>query len=152
MRLTEIQGKDNIFVVVDRINKYAHLFVVKNTISTSEVLEIFIKEVFKLHGMQNSIISDRDRKFTANVLKELFKLVGKILNMSTSYHPKIDGQTERVNQWLEGYMRNYVDGKTIHGQLGFTWVNSIIILLSIFPLECLHSNILIVIMHLILMM
>ena len=53
----------------------------------------------------------RDNKFTSNFWQELFKMVGTSLNMSTSYHPQTIVQTERVNEWLEGYLKNYVIGK-----------------------------------------
>uniref|UniRef100_A0A8R7Q3H5 Integrase catalytic domain-containing protein n=1 Tax=Triticum urartu TaxID=4572 RepID=A0A8R7Q3H5_TRIUA len=64
-----------------------------------------MKNIFRLHGLPLAIISDRDRIFTSTIWQELFKLSQTQLRLSSSYHPQTDGQTERVNQCLEGYLR-----------------------------------------------
>ena len=63
------------------------------------------------HGLPKTIVSDRDSRFTGAFWHELFRLVGTELATSTSYHPQSDGQTEIVNKWIEGYLRNYVTGQ-----------------------------------------
>ena len=98
-RMPKCQGKDNIYVVVDRLKKFVDFFEVTSTISASEVAAL---------GSPRIIISDKDSKFTGAFQQGLFGLVGKNMNMSTRYHPQTYGQTERVNQWLEGYLHNYV--------------------------------------------
>ena len=98
-------------MVVDRISKFSHFFFVSTTFSAAQAAELFFKEVFRLHRLPKSIVSDRDNIFFSAFWQELFKMVGKILTPSTRYHPQTDGQTERVNQWLEDYLRNYVSGK-----------------------------------------
>ena len=58
-----MHGKDCIFVVVDRITKFAHLFSVTTTFIAAQVAELFFKEVFRLHGLPKSIVSDKDSRF-----------------------------------------------------------------------------------------
>ena len=106
--LPKYLGKECIYVVVDRLKKFDHLFSVTSYFSAAQVADIFSKESFKLHGLPKSIVSDRDSRFMGAFWKELFILVGTQLNPSTSYHPKTDGNIDKVNQWLEGYLRNYV--------------------------------------------
>jgi hypothetical protein len=64
--------------------------------------------VYCLHGMLESIVSDRDRIFTISLWRELFCLSGTQLLMSSSYHPQTDSQIERVNQCLETFLRSFV--------------------------------------------
>ena len=73
--------------------------------------ELFFREIFRLHGLPKTIINDRDSRFMGGFWQELFRLVGTELTPSTSYHPQTNGQTEIVNKWLEGYLRNYVSGQ-----------------------------------------
>ena len=109
--LPMVQGKDCIFVVVDRLTKYAHFFAISAHYTIAQVAELFFREVFRLHSLPKTIISDRDSRFMGGFWQELFRLVGTELTPSTSYHPQTDGQTEIVNKWLEGYLRNYVSGQ-----------------------------------------
>ena len=67
--------------------------------------QAFIDNVYCRHGMPQVLISDRDKIFTSAFWQQLFKLADTTLNMSSSYHPQTDGQTERVNQCLETYLR-----------------------------------------------
>jgi hypothetical protein len=75
------------------------------------VAELFFREIFKLHSLPKTIVNDRDSRFMSTFWQELFKLVGMALTPSTNYHPQMDGQTEIVNKWVEGYLINYVAGQ-----------------------------------------
>ena len=104
-------GYDTIFVVTDCLTKMAHFFPMKKIDGTLEVAKLFVKEIFRLHGMPKSIVSDRDSKFTSNFWKATFKSIGTELRMSTAFHPQTDGETERVNRVLEDMLRMYVNDK-----------------------------------------
>lgn len=98
-------NKDLILVVVNRFTKYAHFVALKHLITVQSVAQAFTGNVFKLHGLPTVIVTDRDRIFTSHLWQKLFSKMGVKLHMSTSYHPQSDGQTERVNQCLEYYLR-----------------------------------------------
>jgi hypothetical protein len=91
--LPKSENKSVITMVFDRLSKYAHFCALQHPFTTSTVAQIFMDQVFKLHGMPHSIVSDRDPTFTNNFWQELFKLQGTQLHLSTTYHPQIDGQT-----------------------------------------------------------
>jgi hypothetical protein len=76
-----------IMLVVDHISKYAHFCALQNPFTSSIVAQLFMDQVFKLHGMLHSIISDHDPTFIGNFWQELFKLQGTQLHLSTTYHP-----------------------------------------------------------------
>jgi transposase InsO family protein len=100
-------GRNVIMVVVDRLSKYAHFVALTHPYTASTVARVFMDNSFKLHGMPNTIVSDRDRIFTSNFWQEIFKLSGTELLMSSAYHPQTDGQTEIMNKRLEGYLRSF---------------------------------------------
>lgn len=100
------RGKDVIFVVVDRLTKYAHFLALSHPYVVEQVVEDFLDNIHKLHGMPNAIITDRDRIFTSGLFHKIFKAKKVQLRFSTAYHTQTDGQTERVNQCLESYLRN----------------------------------------------
>jgi hypothetical protein len=87
----QAHGKDCIFMVVDRLTKFAHFFSIATDFSTTQVAKLFFREVFRLHSLPKTIISDRDNKFMSTFWQELFRLVGMALTLSTSYHPQTDG-------------------------------------------------------------
>jgi hypothetical protein len=102
---------DSIIVVVDKLTKAAHFIPLKTTHKAADVVNIFIREVARLHGIPKMIVSDRDPKFTSNFRKGLFKGFGMNLNFSKAYHPESDGQTERVNKVIEDIPIMYVMDK-----------------------------------------
>lgn len=97
-----------ILVVVDKFSKYAHFVPLAHPFTALDVAEAYMQFIHRLHGLPQSLISDRDRIFTSTLWTTLFRLAGTQLRMSSSYHPQTDGQTERVNQCLETFLRCFV--------------------------------------------
>lgn len=98
-------------MVVDRLTKYCHLIALTHPYSAHEVAQEFLNQIVKLHGVPLAIITDRDPLFINSFWQELFKMLGTKLNLSSPYHPQTDGQTERVNQCIEMYLRYMTSDK-----------------------------------------
>lgn len=94
-----------VLVVVDKLSKYAHFIGLLHPFTVSTVTAAFMDNVYKLHGMPESIVTDRDRIFTSRFWREIAALTGIKLRMSSSHHPQTDGQSEHVNQCLEAFLR-----------------------------------------------
>jgi hypothetical protein len=106
-----IKQHDCIMVVLENLTKVFHFIPVKSTHKAVDIVEIYMHEVAKLHGVPKTIVSGRDSKITSNFWKGLFKGFGTSLNLNTTYHPETDDQTERVNRVIEDMLRMYVMDK-----------------------------------------
>jgi hypothetical protein len=98
-------GQDAIWVIVDRLTKSAHFIPYKISDSMQKMAELYIREIVRLHGVSNSIVSDRDPRFTSKFWGRLQDAMGTRLNFSTTYHPQTDGQSERTIRILEDMLR-----------------------------------------------
>ena len=85
--LPKVKGRDTIFVVVDPLTKYSHFMVLSHPYSDNEIAQVFLGNVYKLHGFPSSIISDCDLIFLISFWKEFLALQGVAANLSTAYQP-----------------------------------------------------------------
>jgi len=108
-KLPLAQGYDSILVVVDQLTKMVHFIPTTEKTSTERLAKLFRDNVWKLHRLSESIISDRGPQFTAGLMRELNRMLEIKSKLSTVFHPQTDGQTERVNQELEQYLRMFID-------------------------------------------
>ncbi|CAA7263787.1 unnamed protein product [Cyclocybe aegerita] len=99
---------DEITVIIDLFSGMVHLVPSRSTYSAREVAELVFENVYKLHGLPSSIVSDRDPLFTSHFWRELHKLIGTKLRMSSAYHPETDGTTERANKTIGQMLRHCV--------------------------------------------
>lgn len=100
-----------ILVVVDHFSNGVHFGLLPACFTAHKVASLFIDIVCKLYGFPKSLVSCQDPVFMSLFWKELFKLNGTKLRMSTAYHPQSDGQIEVLNRILEQYLRAYVHHK-----------------------------------------
>jgi len=96
-------------VVVNSITKRAHFVSTVTTISAAGAAHLFLNHVWKHHGLPWKVVSDRGPQFVVEFTWELYRLLGIKLAANTAYHPQGDGQTERVNQELEQYLRLFTN-------------------------------------------
>ena len=104
----KVQGYRSILVVVDRFSKYAVFILAPHECAAKEVGRLFFNDVAKYFGILEDIVSDKDSRFTGKFWVELFKMMGAKFKFSTTNHPQMDEQTERVNIMLEEYPRHYI--------------------------------------------
>jgi hypothetical protein len=94
---------------VDRFSKEAHFVPCRRDLTAKQLAEIFLSNVYRLHGLPSTIISDRDKLFTSNFWNDLTQLLGVKPKLSTAFHPETDGQAERTNGIIEQYLRMNVN-------------------------------------------
>eukprot|EP00171_Calliarthron_tuberculosum_P005616 IDg5616t1 len=104
-------GHDAIMTVVDRFSKRPHFIACKSECDAKEAANLFRDHVFKLHGLPDSVVSDRDPRFTSRFWSHLMALIDVQLKMSTSNHPQSDGQSEVLNRIVEEYLRLFCNYK-----------------------------------------
>ena len=100
-KLLIVTGKDAILVVYNRLSKITHFVATIERISVKGLARLFRDNIWKLHGLLESVVSDRGPQFTAELTKELNRMLGIETRLSTAFHPQTDGQTEWMNQELE---------------------------------------------------
>ncbi|GKE96565.1 putative reverse transcriptase domain-containing protein, partial [Tanacetum coccineum] len=95
------QGLDTIWVIVDPLTKYAHFLPIRENDPLDKLAMLYLNKIVARHGIPVLILYDRDGRFTSNFWRSFQKALGTDLSMSTVYHPKTDGQSERTIQTLE---------------------------------------------------
>ncbi|GKC65899.1 putative reverse transcriptase domain-containing protein [Tanacetum coccineum] len=101
-------GHDTIWVIVDRLTKFAHFLPIREDYKMERLARLYLNDIAARHGVPISIISDRDRCFTSRFWQSMQEELGTRLDMSTAYHPKTDGQSERTIQTLEDMLRSCI--------------------------------------------
>ena len=102
-------GYTAIAVFVDRLTKMVHFAPCTKEISADQYAQLFVDNVFRLHGTPEVIISDRDPRFTSRFWTQFFQILGTDLRLSTAFHPQTDGQSEVTIRVMENFLRPYVE-------------------------------------------
>jgi len=108
-KLPVVAGKDAILVVCDRLSKITHFVATTEGTSAEGLAKLFQDNVWKLHGLPESVVSDRGPQFAVELTKELNRMLGIKTKLSTVFHPQTDGQMEQMNQELEQYLRFFIE-------------------------------------------
>ena len=107
--LPESDGFEAIWVVIDCLSKQRHFVPCTFTITAEGLAQLFMDQVFKLHVLPASIISDRRLQFACHFWTYLSYCLGIQPRLPTTFHPQTDGQTERINASIEEYLHRYVN-------------------------------------------
>jgi len=109
IKLPLVQGYNSILVVVDWFTKMAYFVSTTEKTTVEGLARLFKDNVWWLHGLLENIISDRGPQFVAGLMRELNEMLGIKTKLLTAFYPQTDGQTERMNQELEQYLRMFID-------------------------------------------
>jgi len=104
-----VVGKDAILVVYDRLSKMMHFVATMEGMTAEGLARLFRNNVWRLYGLPESVVSDRGLQFAVELTKELNRMLGIQMKLSTAFHPQTDGQTEYINQELEQYLQFFVN-------------------------------------------
>ena len=107
-KLPVVAGKDAILVVCDRLSKITHFVTTTEETSAEGLVRLFRDNVWKLHGLLESIVLDRGPQSAAELTKELDRMLGIETRLLTVFHPQTDGQMEQMNQELKQYLQFFV--------------------------------------------
>jgi len=110
-KLLVVAGKDTILVVCDRLSKMMHFVAMTEGTSAEGLARLLWDNVWKLHGLPESVVSDRGSQFAAELTKELNRMLGIKTKLSMVFYPQTDEQTERMNQELEQYLRFFIENR-----------------------------------------
>ena len=123
-------GFDALLVIVDYVTKMMVLRPTYSTAITVDTTQLFVDAVVRAHGLPRVIVSYRDTRFTGHFWREVHRVMGTTLAMSSGFHPRTDGQTERANRSIEEMLRAYVgkrqnDWDDRLGMVEFAYNNSV---------------------------
>lgn len=104
-------GLDMVLIAVDKFSRRVHYIPTHRNVSAEDTARLFMRDVVRLHGLPQVIISDRDSKFTSDFWRALFKRLGVKIALSTANHPQTDGQSESAVKTLKVMLRSYVNYK-----------------------------------------
>jgi len=93
-KLPVVAGKDAILVVYDRLSKMIHFIATTEGTLVKGLARLFQDNVWKLYGLLESVVLDRGPQFAAELTRELNRMLGIEMRLSTVFHPQMDGQTE----------------------------------------------------------
>jgi len=114
-KLPVVAGKDVVLVICDRLSKMTHFVATMEGTSAEGLVRLFQNNVWKLHRLPESVVSDRGPQFVAELMKELDRMLGIKTKLLTAFHPQTDGQTERMNQELEQYLQFFIENRQKNG-------------------------------------
>ena len=106
--LPETQGFDALFVTCCRHTKQCHIIPMHSLVMARGLATLFRDNVWKLHGLPETALSDRGPQFTVDFMNELNDVLGIKTKLLTAYHPQTDGQTERLNQGIKQYLQMFI--------------------------------------------
>ena len=108
-KLLVVAGKDAILVVCNRLLKMIYFVATTEGTSAEGLVRLFRDNMWKLHGLLESIVLDRRLQFAAEITKKLNNILGIRTKLLTLFHPQTDRQMEHMNQELEQYLQFFVD-------------------------------------------
>ena len=109
--LPEAGGYNAIAVFIDHFTKRLRLIPTHMSLTSEGMAKMYRDKIFPIHGLPRKITHDRGPQFHSRYMKEIYKLIGIEGNYTTAYHPQTNGQTERMNQEIEHYLRLYINYK-----------------------------------------
>src|SRR3954463_13940848 len=138
------KGNNAIFVVMDRLSKVAHFLQVRESITASQLADLYVSRIVSLHGVPLEVNSNRGSLFTSRFWQSFQNAMGSHLSFSATFHTQSSGQVERVNQILEDMLRACVIsfGKNWEKSLPFaefSYKNSYQSSLNMAPFEFLYG-------------
>ena len=100
---------DSILTMVDRLTKWTYFLPYRESWTAEQLADVIYRHVTSVHGWPREWITDRDTKFASKFWQALMTRLGTKSKLSTAYHPQTDGQTERLNQIVEQYLRFFIN-------------------------------------------